>query len=581
MSRVLSLLIVLSIAAQSFAQGNAGVAEGTPYINGQKPADVTVTATGLFLTIKNNLAATVAPTATDDSSGGYAVGSRWIDLVTDKGYLCLDATASSAVWTEITGGGAGDNLGDHTATQIIDASTFGIQFSAANQDIIGSAAGLVYDTLSGDSHAFHIAAAAEFTIDASTINIHGNTITNTGVLTLPTSTDTLVGRATTDTFTNKTFDANGAGNSLSNIDVADLANGTDGELITWDAAGAPATVAVGTSGQVLTSNGAGAAPTFQAASAGGAYSDAADPVVLNTTTKDVIIAGPSQAGTAKATIDGDADQIQLIVQGNATQTSDLVVFENSAGTDQFVVEVDGDTTIIGNLGVGQAPTTRTIHADSGASNNTAVLMTNNNTGNTATDGFYFGYSTNAWIWNFENTQIVFATNNGEQMRLTADGELGVNENIPDYILDVDGTIGLTETSGAAGNIASKGQIWVKNTASNELWFTDDDGEDHRITFRNETDTTTLGAAATTFAADARIEILTGDAGTNTIATITGAFAGQHLTCIFTDGNITITDDNTHAADTVDLSAAFTSADDTTLTLCYDGTSWYEISRSTN
>lgn len=72
----------------------------------------------------------------------------------------------------------------------------------------------------------------------------------------------------TKTLTNKTFDANGAGNSLSNVDVADLANGTDGELITWDAAGAPATVAVGTSGHVLTSNGPGAAPTFQAASGG-------------------------------------------------------------------------------------------------------------------------------------------------------------------------------------------------------------------------------------------------------------------------------------------------------------------------
>ena len=70
--------------------------------------------------------------------------------------------------------------------------------------------------------------------------------------------------ATVMTFTNKTFDANGTGNSLSNVDVADLANGTDGELITWDASGNPATVSVGTSGQVLTSNGAGAAPTFQA-----------------------------------------------------------------------------------------------------------------------------------------------------------------------------------------------------------------------------------------------------------------------------------------------------------------------------
>jgi hypothetical protein len=69
--------------------------------------------------------------------------------------------------------------------------------------------------------------------------------------------------SSTDTLTNKTIDANGTGNSISNIDIADLANGTDGELITWDASGAPAAVAVGTANQVLTSNGAGAAPTMQ------------------------------------------------------------------------------------------------------------------------------------------------------------------------------------------------------------------------------------------------------------------------------------------------------------------------------
>ncbi len=39
----------------------------------------------------------------------------------------------------------------------------------------------------------------------------------TGVLTLPSSSDTLVGKATTDVFTNKTFDVGGVGNVLSNI----------------------------------------------------------------------------------------------------------------------------------------------------------------------------------------------------------------------------------------------------------------------------------------------------------------------------------------------------------------------------
>ena len=52
------------------------------------------------------------------------------------------------------------------------------------------------------------------------------------------------------------------------VGLAQLASGTDGELITWDASGNPAAVAVGTATHVLTSNGAGAAPTFQAGAAG-------------------------------------------------------------------------------------------------------------------------------------------------------------------------------------------------------------------------------------------------------------------------------------------------------------------------
>ena len=53
------------------------------------------------------------------------------------------------------------------------------------------------------------------------------------------------------------------------IGFAKLSDGTDGELITWNASGVIAAVAVGTSTHVLTSNGTGAAPTFQAPAAAG------------------------------------------------------------------------------------------------------------------------------------------------------------------------------------------------------------------------------------------------------------------------------------------------------------------------
>lgn len=51
--------------------------------------------------------------------------------------------------------------------------------------------------------------------------------------------------------------------------IAKLADGTDGELITWDASGVIDTVAVGTADDVLTSNGVGVAPTFQTPAGGG------------------------------------------------------------------------------------------------------------------------------------------------------------------------------------------------------------------------------------------------------------------------------------------------------------------------
>jgi hypothetical protein len=47
--------------------------------------------------IQDNLVATTAPTSTDDSGEGYAVGSVWVDVTANKSYICVDATAAIQV----------------------------------------------------------------------------------------------------------------------------------------------------------------------------------------------------------------------------------------------------------------------------------------------------------------------------------------------------------------------------------------------------------------------------------------------------------------------------------------------------
>ena len=91
----------------------------------------------------------------------------------------------------------------------------------------------------------------------------------------------LVTLSATQTLTNKTLTAptlttpalgtpaSGVLTNATGLPVGGLANGTDGQLITWGTDATATTVAVGTATHVLTSNGAGNPPTFQAAAGGG------------------------------------------------------------------------------------------------------------------------------------------------------------------------------------------------------------------------------------------------------------------------------------------------------------------------
>lgn len=65
---------------------------------------------GLLPNLKFNLVALTPPTESDDLSQHYDVGSRWIDIIGGKEYVCVNPTEGSAIWKDTTSeGGSIDN----------------------------------------------------------------------------------------------------------------------------------------------------------------------------------------------------------------------------------------------------------------------------------------------------------------------------------------------------------------------------------------------------------------------------------------------------------------------------------------
>lgn len=63
---------------------------------------------------------------------------------------------------------------------------------------------------------------------------------------------------------------------------------------------------------------------------------------------DVVIGATAPISSARFTINGEEDQIQALIQGHSTQTSDLMQMENSAGVDVFRVTNAGNFVVTGS-----------------------------------------------------------------------------------------------------------------------------------------------------------------------------------------------------------------------------------------
>ncbi len=92
---------------------------------------------------KDKVDATVAPTATNDSGEGYSVGSLWLNVTTDIGYLCIDASAGAAIWIRLAKNPA------PSATQMVAGSSTGelaaLSAATALQSYRMNAAGTAFE----------------------------------------------------------------------------------------------------------------------------------------------------------------------------------------------------------------------------------------------------------------------------------------------------------------------------------------------------------------------------------------------------------------------------------------------------
>ena len=145
--------------------------------------------------------------------------------------------------------------------------------------------------------------------------------------------------------------------------------------------------------------------------------------------------------TTGATISGEATADGLIVGSGVTI--------GSAGVSTFTknVNIEGNVAI-GLKGATASSLTPVLQLHKKASSSTSYLhITNTDSGVTNNDGFVIGFngSNDALIFNKESTPIRFATAGAEQMRIAADGKVGIDSTAPNYQLDVGNSVGSATT----------------------------------------------------------------------------------------------------------------------------------------